>query len=735
MEEKKDHRPIVRLVQLVFFFVLYYGLVNLLLNYAMLSIKFTAAFEKKQSTKGIFEFNAAYLIKPPADFDLFMVIMITFVLSIITVLKLDTLYNISHGNKEIKGKDRFLTVKELDKYFYSFPDNDMTAAEKSGIIIAHENGRYYIDSETIHSLIIGTTRSGKGQTFVMPMIRHICYSKTKHSLVMNDPKGELLENCYGMLIENGYTVVVLNLRDTEMSSLWNPLQVIIDEYVYARKNNKDLSKCIKLITSLADTFTHNAQSDPIWPESAKSLLIAMILYLLQQGYEKKCIEKVSMYSVYQMFIEFGQQNERRGNKEVNALDELFRELQAKDPTNPAVSAYAVSRFSSGEMRSSIFSTLASNINIFGSDTGISKLTSGNQINFKELVNPEKPMAVFMVVPDNDTSRHIIASLFVNQCYNTLVELSSKCQGQKLPQRVHFILDEFGNMIRIPDMDTKITVGAGRNLLFNLFVQDLNQLDTKYDNAAKTIRSNCGNMIYINSLDKDTNEYFSSILGTKTVEYTTYSGKLQDWIDQRSLVVEGQALMTASELSTMPFGSAITKRQRMYPIKTKFEPFFKLGIPLSSLDTISRSMTLLDIPLSDTIFDMSILWRPLFVNKVDGRTGEVMVETDENGFSHNMTNWNDMRKALEKRAALKTSAPTSVKTDFSQSVDDKIITDTAEQIIIKRIDDYECGKFTTAYNNHDWTGLEKLVKVSHAKSLISTEERNLILKYIENSHNV
>lgn len=91
----------------------------------------------------------------------------------------------------------------------------MESAEKSGIILAYENGKYYIDCETIHSLIIGTTRSGKGQTFVLPMIRHIALSKSKHSMVLNDPKGELLENTYKLLKDNGYNVVVLNLRDTK----------------------------------------------------------------------------------------------------------------------------------------------------------------------------------------------------------------------------------------------------------------------------------------------------------------------------------------------------------------------------------------------------------------------------------------------------------------------------------------------------------------------------------------
>lgn len=485
MEEKKDHRPLIRLTALVVSLALYFILLNLALNYLILYIKnLNLVLTDSQAAEQAMAFKAVYLYTAPVGFDNYIPILGAAILAFLTVIKLDQQYDIKYGNKTTKGGSRFMTIKEMEKVLYSFPKSHMEKAKHSGIILALEDGKYYIDPSTIHSLIIGTTRSGKGQTFVLPMVRHIALSQEKHSMVLNDPKGELLEFTYDILKDNGYEIVVLNLRDTEMSSLFNPLQIIIDEYVECRRNNKDLSKCIKLIASLSDTFTHNEQSDPIWPDSARSLMNAMILYLLERGYDTGNMDKVSMYSVYQMFIDFGTKNEQRGKIEVNALDELFKDLAEREPTSPAVAAYSVSNFAKGEMRSSIFSTLASNINIFGSDTGISKLTSGNQIDFRNLVDPKHPTAVFIVVPDNDSTRHVIASLFVNQCYNYLVEYSSNFKGQKLPQRVHFILDEFGNMPRIPDMDTKITVGAGRNLLFNMFIQDLNQLETKYGNAGR-----------------------------------------------------------------------------------------------------------------------------------------------------------------------------------------------------------------------------------------------------------
>ena len=308
----------------------------------------------------------------------------------------------------------------------------------------------------------------------------------------------------------------------------------------------------------------------------------------------------------------------------------------------------------------------------------------------------------------------------------------KAKGYKVKILSHKQLNKI--CLLIPDMDSKITVGAGRNLLFNMFIQDLNQLDTKYGDAAKTIRSNCGNMIYINSMDNDTNEYFSKILGTTTIEYTTYSGKLSEFVEHQNLVVEGRALMTASELSTMPFGSAITKRQRMYPIKTKFEPFYRLKIKITTQEDIAKDCKLIDMPLSDTIFDMELLWKPLFTLIIDPKTRRPVMENDENGFAHPVTNWNDVRKSFEARKKVKLEK--NVRTDFANNaVNESVALNSSLQVIIKKLDDLSGGQFTNEYKNNNLSEVEKIIKMAIGRGNLDMTEREEIRKYIDNSHNV
>ncbi len=620
------------LITMLVSFVLCYMLLNVVMTYLLLFIKqagqanktFPGTTVAEQQTDMSFKLSYLYYCE---GFDYKMLLVTSAGLAIFICYRYDQWWIIKHANKGLKGDARWATEKDLMKYkdLYCIEDEDhLEEAEKSGIILAKYNERLYCDAGTSHSLIIGTTRSGKGQTFVLPKLRAIAMSKAKHSLVINDAKGELCEYMYQTLVDNGYKVVILNLSDTNHSSLWDPLYNIKKEYTRQMDSGEpDLSETSDLVAALTLAFTENPKSDPIWPESAQALFTAIVFYLLEDAYHSDKLinngttpnmDRVTLYSVYQFFITFGTINRVKevngAKKYVNALEELFEQLPIG---NPARSAYATTKFASGEMLSSIEGTLSSNLKIFGSDQGIAKLTSGNQIDFKDLLNPDKPCAIFMIVPDEKPTRHGIASLFITQCCEYLVSEARKYQDNHLPQRVIFELDEFGNMVRIPNMDNKATVCAGRNILFSLYCQDLNQLDSKYGDTAKTIRSNCTNVIYIMSNDKDTNEYMSALLGNETIEFKTYSGNLRDWLDHQNVNIDSRPLMSGEQLSRLDEGMAITKRMRCYPIKTKLDYFYKLGIAPTPLAEVQ--LDFVDVKLDEVIYDFAPIGKKidLFLN--------------------------------------------------------------------------------------------------------------------------
>lgn len=583
--QKEIAHNIAKVFQLLFLSPLIFVTTNIVMKYFSLSLQY-GKYAKIKTSKEFFKFQIKYLYNGIENIPPFLAAMMAIVAAMFIVIRLDTRWHVKHDADNLKSDDRWMNVKELKENFAveNIRNIEYGTAKQGGIMVAMSDKKVYLDTENIHTLVIGTTRSGKGQLVILPLIYTISMVEEKQSFITNDMKGDALESTYSILEEKEYNVYVLNLDDATRSDEWDLLHEAKKEYLKViRDDEPDLSNCNKIIDSIASLFTDNPKSDPIWPDSAHALLMAMILYMIEQGYKNNQLDKVTMPSVYHFFVTYGSHDEIRNNLRVNALDEIFRNLPVG---NPARAAYASSNFAKGEMRGSIFSTLATNLKIFSTDMGVQKITSGNTIDFSKIVVPDgKPCAVFIILPDEDRSRDIIASAFVNQCYDYLVKQAKKYPRKMLPRRVQFILDEFANMPRIPAMDNKTSIGAGHNILFTLVVQSLNQLDDKYGTMAKSIRGTCGNVMYINSIDKDTNQYISALLGNKQYDITTYSGNLNEWLSHQNLSHETKPLMSATQLGRMKKGKAVIIRQRSYPVISKFKMFYKYGIPVTSIEDI------------------------------------------------------------------------------------------------------------------------------------------------------
>lgn len=178
----------------------------------------------------------------------------------------------------------------------------------------------------------------------------------------------------------------------------------------------------------------------------------------------------------------------------------------------------------------------------------------------EMAYSEKPVAIFMILPDYDTKDHVLASIFVSQLYYVLAENASKTRGQKTHLRVHFILNEFGNMPAIDDMASKMTVSAGRNILWYLFVQSNEQITSKYGNEiGKTIQDNCQNQIFINSNTSDTIEDFSKRAGTYTDISKSKSKKFASVDASQNLNIDNNRLIPYGRASQLLEGENIVIR--------------------------------------------------------------------------------------------------------------------------------------------------------------------------------
>lgn len=466
------------------------------------------------------------------------------------------------------GSSDFATMKEIKKQFTTWHFGKEN--KNGGMVVSIKDNKYYIDTSSNHTLIVGNTGSGKTVSVILPLIFNLADSN--ESMIINDVKGELYKSSYDYLKKKKYNIKVINLRDTDNSDFWNPLTI-----AYQYHKEKNYEKEIETINDLSNAICEDVTSrDKYWQESSSSVLSALSLALIEDA---KREEQIHFHSIYNLLVEHGAK--KYGDQ--NSLDKYFSERPFGDV---AKNLYSTGNFARGETRATIFSILAAKLRIFG-DTGVSYMTSRTSFNIRDI--GKKKTAIFLIIPDEKISRHFIGSLFINQVYQVLVEEAQKYNNGTLPIRVNFILDEFSNMVKISEFSKKLTVARSRNIRFYLVIQDFNQLQENYKESAGTIKSNTSNWVYLSTNDYNTAHELSNRIGKYTIATTRTSssnhyGK-NDFNLSSDTSLTGRDLITADELINFKVGEAIILRTRMSPIKTNLKQISEYPFKYKIVDNI------------------------------------------------------------------------------------------------------------------------------------------------------
>ena len=503
--------------------------------------------------------------------------LITLALIIFTDIKIvfSVKMNFKNINKGQKGTSEFTTLKELKQQYKSVPEKEDKKDEKNkeyeghgGVVISHYKNKLFIDDSPVNNLVIGTTRSGKGEMFVFPTIDVYSRATIKSSLIINDPKGELASASAGILKKRGYDIQILNLLEPMRGMSYNPLQLIIDAY-----KKKDYSTAQLLCNTLTfSLYSDSETKDKFWLLSAQSLVNALILAITKDCIDSGQEEKITLFTVANFLAEKGSKEDEHKN---NELDNFFKNRKAFDISKMQ---YATSNFAKGVTRSGIFATAMSKLQIF-TFAEIAKMTSKNSYDLSEIGFNKNPVAIFMVTPDYDRSNHVIASIFISQTFFIASKKASLISGGKCKREIVYLLDEFGNMPPIKDFSNMITVCLGRNIKFNLIIQAYSQLKTLYGESKDTIIGNCGNQIYILTSDGATAKSFSELLGYRTLINNSKSGKAL-FNKSTTASVDKRELLDKNELMRLKEGEDVVvrviKRQDNKKNRITPKPIFNTG---------------------------------------------------------------------------------------------------------------------------------------------------------------
>ena len=263
-------------------------------------------------------------------------------------------------------------------------------------------------------------------------------------------------------------------------------------------------------------------------------------------------KKINIYSIIKMCNFLASQ--KRGQNRT-ALDEYF-EKRPEDDFSRIMYGSVIT--ASENTKGTVMSVFRGGISIFGFES-IAKMTAESTVDFMDIGFGEKPVAIFITLPDYDSSNWFIATVFINQLYFILAKCATAMPGGKLVRRVMFILDEFGNLPPIDNCENILTVCLGRNITFTLAIQDMAQLEQKYQNAAKIIKGNCGNWIYIMAGHEDTANEFSGKLGPETITTLNRTGKKLALTKELTEMSEDKPLLTGAELMRLKMGETVVVR--------------------------------------------------------------------------------------------------------------------------------------------------------------------------------
>ena len=468
--------------------------------------------------------------------------------------------------------NRWMTPTERDKTYIYTRASQLATLTKTGPLARFEliGNDIHINMipKDYHSIILGTTGAAKTQGYVFPYIYTLGFSNQKPNLVITDPKGEIYHTMAESLRHQGYDVQVFNLNDPIRSSRWNPFEKPWDMFQRAQHLEREIQTYehanpakmgLRIIASsyppvwyafngiafptkemaenemrtLRQQLISDAEADikdicsaicpienekdPSWEQGARDLIQGTAMAMLEDSLNPNLgmtREKFNFYNIFKILS-------IRDNDPQAMFKTIKNYFEGRDVLSVAASlAQTVTANAENTMRN-FFGIATQKLSMFN-DKGICYITSGTDIKFEDFA--KKPTAFFLIIPDQIKVRHPLATLCISQLYKSLVASANE-RGGKLPWPTYFVLDEFGNMPKINDFATVITVSRSRRIFFTLVLQDYKQLETTYGaETAVTVRNNCNHQVFVGVNDTDTRKMFSDLMGDMevTTESTTVS---------------------------------------------------------------------------------------------------------------------------------------------------------------------------------------------------------------------
>ncbi len=480
------------------------------------------------------------------------------------------------------GTARFATKGEIRKTYKEVPfevelwRNGKNLPTIQGTLVGQKTigGKTtaLIDDGDVHTLMIGAAGVGKTAYFLYPNLEYACASGM--SFACSDTKGDLYRN-YGAIAKKyyGYNVSVIDLRNPTKSDGFNLLHLVNKYMDFWKEDPDNLSYKAKaekyakitsktIISSGGDNASYGQNA--YFYDAAEGLLTSAIL-LVSEFCPKEKRHIVTVFKIIQELM--SKEDGKKENGFVKIMELLPNEHKAKWFAGAALNT-------SDQSMASVVSTALSRLNTFLDSEMEAILCFNTSIDAEKFCNEKS--AIFLVMPEEDSSKYFMISLIVQQLYREMLLVADE-KGGKLDNRVMMYLDEMGTIPKIESAEMMFSASRSRRISIIAIIQSFAQLNQNYgENGAEIITDNTQLTIFGGfAPNSKSAEILSKAMGSRTVMTGSVSRSKND--PSQSLQMIERPLMTADELKSMPKGQFIVMKTGTNPMISKLKLFFKWGI--------------------------------------------------------------------------------------------------------------------------------------------------------------
>lgn len=381
-----------------------------------------------------------------------------------------------------------------------------------------------------HVKVLGGSGSWKSSAVLDPNLLALGPGANA-SAIVGDPKGTAMRRHARHLLRDGYRVLVVDFITFQSLGL-NIFTIL--------RSTADIPI---LATMIIDNTTPPEEHKDFWTRSEHGLYLTCIGWLYFFG-DEETRNLPGLIDIVQL-ADASEENENA----VSALDILVEDVAANyspsDDEYYIVRCYDFFKKSAGKTAKSILSSCGVRLAPFNVPE-VRNVTMRDELDI-ERIGEERTVLFCNFSATDKTYSFLVAFLF-NALFMQLERCAQK-HGGRLPVPVTMHCDEVAQYGRVKDLEVMIAFLRGLGINLWLYLQADSQLNDVYgEQRAKTITGNCDTTLFLGSVDYDTCEQFSKILGNETVvvETTSRTSGAQPGYT-RSYNKVARPLMSADEL--------------------------------------------------------------------------------------------------------------------------------------------------------------------------------------------